>query len=208
MSNPWQEIKLEDYERHMKLSSVMQLQALNEMMYDQFYHYNVTSLMILGVAGGNGLNHIKKNAFKKVYGVDINEVYLTECSKRYGELKDVLELIKADLCDETLQLPYADLVVANLVIEYIGYNGFTNVISKMQPTYVSCIIQMNEGQGFVSDSPYLHVFEPIKEVHHEIYIEGLDETMCRMNYKRILRDEMCLPNGKKLVRLDYKRSSY
>ena len=32
MKNPWEEIPLADYESHMKLASVMQLQAMNEMM--------------------------------------------------------------------------------------------------------------------------------------------------------------------------------
>lgn len=205
MSNPWEAIKLEDYEGHMQLSSVMQLQALNEMMHDQFYHYDVESLMILGVAGGNGLNHIQRNTFKKVYGVDINGEYLAECRKRYAQLKNTLELIKADLCEENLQLPYADLIVANLLIEYIGYKVFANIIGKMQPKYVSCIIQVNRDESFVSQSPYLHVFEPIKEVHHELTIEGLNDSMGQLAYKRVMMQEMCLPNSKKLVRLDYQK---
>lgn len=32
MKNPWEEIPLTDYEIYMKLESVMQLQAMNEMM--------------------------------------------------------------------------------------------------------------------------------------------------------------------------------
>ena len=32
MKNPWEEISLSDYENNMKLGSVMQLQAMNEMM--------------------------------------------------------------------------------------------------------------------------------------------------------------------------------
>lgn len=34
MKNPWEEIPLADYENHMKLDSVRQLQAMNEMMKD------------------------------------------------------------------------------------------------------------------------------------------------------------------------------
>lgn len=59
MSNPWEEIDLNDYESHMSLASVYQLQAMNQMMKEQFYAYNVESMMILGVAGGNGLEHIR-----------------------------------------------------------------------------------------------------------------------------------------------------
>lgn len=39
MKNPWEEIPLSDYEDHMKLNSVMQLQALNKMMECQFNAY-------------------------------------------------------------------------------------------------------------------------------------------------------------------------
>ena len=60
MKNPWEEISLSDYENHMKLGSVMQLQAMNEMMKGQFNDYPVSSVIVLGVAGGNGLEHIQK----------------------------------------------------------------------------------------------------------------------------------------------------
>ena len=58
MKNTWKEISLTDYENHMKLDSVMQLQVMNEMMKGQFYTYPVSSIMIFGTAGGNGLEHI------------------------------------------------------------------------------------------------------------------------------------------------------
>ena len=83
MKNPWEEISLTDYENHMKLDTVKQLQALNTMMKDQFYRYPVNTIMILGVAGGNGLEHIKPDSFEKIYGVDINKEYLKECTARY-----------------------------------------------------------------------------------------------------------------------------
>ena len=48
MNNPWEEIKLSDYENHMSLESVFQLQTMNQMMKEQFYAYPVKSVMILG----------------------------------------------------------------------------------------------------------------------------------------------------------------
>lgn len=65
MKNPWEEIPLDDYENHMRLDSVRQLQAMNEMMKDQFGDYSVSTVMILGIAGGNGLEHIEKGRLKK-----------------------------------------------------------------------------------------------------------------------------------------------
>ncbi len=52
MNNPWEEIKLDDYEKHMSLDSVKQLQTMNKMMKDQLDAYPVTMAMILGIAGG------------------------------------------------------------------------------------------------------------------------------------------------------------
>ena len=39
MSNPWEEISLDDYEKHMSLDSVRQLQALDAIMKEQFAAY-------------------------------------------------------------------------------------------------------------------------------------------------------------------------
>ena len=60
MKNPWEEIPLIDYENHMSLDSIMQLQAMSEMMKTQVAAYSVSRIMVLGVAGGNGLEHIQK----------------------------------------------------------------------------------------------------------------------------------------------------
>ncbi len=57
MNNPWEEISLDDYENHMSLDSVKQLQAMNKIMEEQFETYPVSTAMVLGVAGGNGLEH-------------------------------------------------------------------------------------------------------------------------------------------------------
>lgn len=43
MLNPWEEILLDDYESHMQLDSVMQLQAMNKMMKGQLGAYPVSS---------------------------------------------------------------------------------------------------------------------------------------------------------------------
>ena len=53
MNNPWKEIDLADYENHMKLDTVMQLQTMNFMMKKQFGDYPVSTAMVLGIACGN-----------------------------------------------------------------------------------------------------------------------------------------------------------
>lgn len=203
MKNPWEEIKLSDYESHMELDSVMQLQAMNTMMKRQFYQHPVQTAMVLGVAGGNGLEHVDPRRLRKVYGVDINRDYLKECAKRYSGLGDVLECLCADLTAEPVELPHADLVIANLLIEYIGYDCFQRVVCKVKPTYVSCIIQINTGDGFVSQSPYLHVFDKLEQVHHQMEEHELTAALKQIGYHVIGKTEQPLPNGEKLVQLDF-----
>ena len=205
MKNPWQEIPLTDYENHMKLDSIMQLQAMNEMMKGQFDTYPISSVMIFGVAGGNGLEHIQKDRFEKVYGIDINSSYLQEVAKRYPELDGCLECLCINLIDETDKLPEADMVIANLVIEYIGYECFQRAVKQVNPKYVSCIIQINMEDNWVSDSPYLHVFDGLEQIHHQMEEQALEKAMLEIDYHALRTLEHMLPNGKKMVQIDFER---
>lgn len=97
MKNPWEEIPLIDYENHMSLDSIMQLQAMSEMMKTQVAAYSVSRIMVLGVAGGNGLEHIQKDKFERIYGVDINSSYLQTVIQRYPELDGSLKCLCINL---------------------------------------------------------------------------------------------------------------
>lgn len=206
MSNPWEEICLDDYENHMSLDSVKQLQAMNSIMKEQFEAYPVTTAMVLGIAGGNGLEHVSRDKYRTVYGVDINEDYLKTVSKRYIDLSGILKCLKADLIKESDQLPNAQLVIANLLIEYIGYDIFEKVIHKVDPEYVSCVIQINtDDEQWVSDSPYLHAFDRLDEVHHQMEEDSLSAVMLESGYNNIFKTKVQLPNGKALVRLDFQK---
>ena len=207
MNNPWEEIKLEDYENHMKLDSVMQLQTMNSLMKEQFEAYPVSTAMVLGVAGGNGLEYVRCDKYETVYGIDINEDYLKVVSERYADLSGVLKCLCIDLISDADKLPHAELVIANLLIEYIGYDAFKNAISKIDPKYVSCVIQINTDENqWVSDSPYLHAFDRLDEVHHQMEENALSEAMSDTGYSLIFQDRKDLPNGKALVRLDYSKA--
>ncbi len=206
MSNPWEEIRLDDYENHMSLDSVRQIQAMNGIMKDQFEAYPVSTAMVLGVAGGNGLEHIRRDRYQTVYGVDINGDYLRAVSERYAGLSDVLKCLRMDLVRDAEQLPGAQLVIANLLIEYIGYEVFQRVIRKVNPEYVSCVIQINtDDKQWVSDSPYLHAFDRLDEVHHPMDGNVLSAKMAEAGYKNTLQTSTPLPNGKVLLRMDFRK---
>ena len=204
MTNPWEEINLDDYEKHMSLDSVRQLQTMNSIMKEQFEAYPVETVTILGIAGGNGLEHVRTEKYSKVYGVDINRDYLKTVSERYKNLSGILECLKIDLINEKEKLPEAQLVIANLLIEYIGYQVFQDVILKIKPNYVSCVIQINKNDyNWVSDSPYLHSFDCLDEVHFQIEEQNLIKTMEEIGYSVSVIKNYSLPNGKELLRADF-----
>ena len=206
MGNPWEDIKLDDYEKHMSLDSVKQLQAMNSIMKEQFEAYPVSTAMVLGVAGGNGLEHVSIDKYQCVYGVDINEDYLHAVESRYADLSDVLKCLKVDLINESDLLPHAELIIANLLIEYIGYEAFQKAVKTVDPLYVSCVIQINtDSEQWVSDSPYLHAFDRLDEVHHQMEEDELERAMNEIGYVRSLIQKEDLPNGKALVRMDFRR---
>ncbi len=206
MSNPWEEISLSDYENHMSLESVNQLQTMNSIMKKQFSDYPVKTAMVLGIAGGNGLEHVSSDKFEKVYGIDINEGYLKTVEERYKGLAGILECLSIDLITEPEKLPHAELVIANLLIEYIGYEAFQKAVQKIDPEYVSCVIQINTDEAqWVSDSPYLHAFDRLDEVHCQMEENALIAAMEKSDYRIILNESEPLPNGKALQRIDFRK---
>ena len=207
--NPWEEISLSDYEKHMRLDSVEQLQALNALMCRQLAAYPVSTAAIFGVAGGNGLEHVKRDKYQKIYGIDINVKYLDTVRKRYAALADILECRRVDVISEPDRLPQAELVIADLFVEYVGYEAFRKSILKTGAEYVSCVIQINaEEESWVSDSPYLHAFDGLNAIHHQMEEGVLEKEMKEIGYVPLKKETYPLPNGKKLVMLDFGRQAH
>ena len=202
-NNPWKEISLDIYEAHMKQEDVNQLQALNPMMKQQVNSYPVKELMILGVAGGNGLEHIDPDHFQTVYGIDINEDYLQSASQRYAHLSNILKLQCIDLCTQYQLLPHADFIVADLLIEYIGIECFKDIIRHVKPKYISCIIQIDYDDEWVSNTAYHDAFQGLQQLHQRIDGERLSEAMQKLSYTLLLTHSQSLPNHKELLRLDF-----
>jgi len=208
MKNPWEDISLADYEGHMSLGCVGQLQAVNAMMKEQFEACPAGTAMVLGVAGGNGLEHVRRGKYRALYAVDINEDYLKAVSERYADLAGVVKCLRLDLTREPQKLPHADLVIADLLIEYIGCAAFREAVRHAGPRYVSCAVQVDAGgDAWVSNSPYLHAFDALEGIHRRIDEGELEEAMEEIGFAGVLREETALPNGKKLLRLDFKKKA-
>lgn len=82
---------------------------------------------------------------------------------------------------------------------------FQRVVKIVNSKYITCIIQINTGNSFVSDSPYIHAFDSLNEVHYQIGKTELIKNMEDISYKKNKEEEKELPNGKKLMRIDFIR---
>jgi hypothetical protein len=206
MSNPWKLIDLAAYENHMSSDEVYQLQTLNEITKEQLQDNKCTYVGVLGVAGGNGLDNIDILTTQKVYAVDINRNYLDICKERYQNLGRTLETLCVDLTDDAMALPYTDLLICNLIIEYIGEKEFISIIdkNKINIDVVSCVIQKNNDNSFISNSELNSHFEPILFIHHDIDENKLKHLFSTIKFSCIKDKKYILPNGKEFIRMDFR----
>lgn len=68
MGNPWETIRLADYEAHMRAEGVQQLQVLSRITREQLAH-DTACVAVLGAAGGNGLEHVDPDAVEAVWAL-------------------------------------------------------------------------------------------------------------------------------------------
>ncbi|HEU5292336.1 MAG TPA: hypothetical protein VFU05_16930, partial [Cyclobacteriaceae bacterium] len=118
--NPWLEIPLDDYEKHMSHGSVGQLSLLNSLTKKYLSKIKPATCVFIGIAGGNGLEHIDNKISKRVIGIDINQDYLDATFKRYHVKIRSLELLKLDVSKHTVKICNSDFIWAGLIMEYIG----------------------------------------------------------------------------------------
>jgi len=209
MSNPWEEIDLTIYEKHMSSAEVYQLQLLNEITREQLMDNEQTYVAILGVAGGNGLDNIDISRTKKVYAVDINKNYLNLCRERYEFMGDTLELLCMDLTGDEAVLPFTNLLICNLIVEYIGEGKFVAAIerNKSNVEVISCVIQKNNNNSFVSASEHNSHFDPILSIHHDVEENKLRNLFSSIEFECIKSKEYLLPNGKLFIRMDFTKNN-
>jgi len=117
--NPWLALPLEDYEGHMGSAAVDQLAPLAELFGEALARLRPRSVAVLGVAGGNGLEHVDSTLTTRVVGIDLNPGYLAATKARFPDLRG-LELHCADLEHDTLNLEPVSLVHAALLFEHAG----------------------------------------------------------------------------------------
>jgi hypothetical protein len=206
--HPWRGIDLDIYERHMSDGRVGQLQRLHDITAEQLATHSPRAVAILGIAGGNGLDLIDPQTIDAVYGYDINPDYLAACEARYRDsFGDRLHLIETNI-NRSATIERVDLLIANLIVEYIGIEEFAAFAAANSRVIgvVSCVIQRNHQEGFVSSTEHTSSFDALSSVSSDVDAETLTATMSDAGFEASGRFDYPLPNGKTLVRQDFQTS--
>jgi len=198
--NPWLDIPLDDYERHMLHHLVGQANLLNTLTKKWLDDIKPETALFLGIAGGNGLEHIDTNITKQIYGVDINPDYLDTALKRYQHKIPSLLLMNLDIGQHTESICKADFIWAALVLEFTGIDKAlefcTNNICKGGHLIVS--IQSNNNKQSVSATG-IESIKKAGEIFSMINPEDLLVRSAKKGYKLIGKEENGLPNGKSII---------
>ena len=145
MANPWLSIDLQVYETHMSAANVLQAPMLASNLHELVEVYQPSSLCILGVAGGNGLQGIA-HSVKKVIAVDINPLYLRACFERHHGDFEEFDTLLWDLSRGAPRISPVDLVYAALVLEYVKGDGLiAELAALLNPGGLAAFVFQNPG---------------------------------------------------------------
>jgi hypothetical protein len=200
MENVWNKIPLEDYEFHMQHNSVRQLHLLNDLTKKYLEKINPKTVLFLGIAGGNGLEHINNNSTTNVFGIDINQNYLDETKKRFNNKISNLTLLNLDISSSnTIQLTKANLVWAALIFEYVEIDKcFEFITNNIQDKgYLVVTIQVNNGVTSVSQTG-IETIKSVGEIFQLIEPKNLLSFAEKFGFVEIDFEENILPNKKSL----------
>jgi hypothetical protein len=198
--NSWLTVPLDDYEAHMKSSDVQQLTPLADLFKYSLDHCFPESVAVLGVAGGNGLEHIDTAVTKRIVGIDINQQYLDTVQQRFGTLPG-LELYGCDLAqtDFCVIAPVA-LVHAALIFEHVGLGRpLTNALSLVAPGgMVSVVLQLpSEGEPGIACTGYASM-QALKRDFALIAEGEFQRLMTQQGFRLAEQHRRAVPAGKAL----------
>ncbi len=164
--NPWLSVPAADYEGHMGSPGVRQLEFLSRVFGELVREFGPESLVVLGCATGNGLEHIERGRVRRLVGLDINAEYLEICRKRHAENIPGLELVCADFASFDLESDSIDFVHAALFFEYVDPAAAVEKISRwLKPRGILAVVLQlpSDSCGKVSKTDFesVKVLEPV-----------------------------------------------
>lgn len=197
MLNPWLAVPLSEYEQHMDSPEVGQLGTLSELFAEALARCSPSSVALLGVAGGNGLDRIDSGITSRVVGVDLNPEYLEAARRRYSHLAG-LELYCVDLSEQRLSLEPVHLLHAALIFEHAGVDGcLENALAMVIPGgNLSVVLQLPAENGAATVESPFHSIQNLKHHFSLVSPDWLSEALAARGFRLTCATSRKLPGGK------------
>lgn len=198
--SPWEDLPLPVYEAYASARGLEQ--ALSSILAEQMRDLPAKSVCLLGVAGGNGLAFAATLPYAQILGVDVSEAYLAACRARFPQLGDRLSLLRLDLRDPGTRLPHAELVLADLLLEYTGLAAFVRQIESCAPRAVSCVLLPG---GDEPDARFAEALSPVEKQRQEVDPTALVRAMEGVGLALRRVTSYPAPGQRLLLRMDFAR---
>jgi threonine dehydrogenase-like Zn-dependent dehydrogenase len=192
----------------MNSEAVAQLAPLADLFAEALDTTKPTSVAILGVAGGNGLERIDPTVTRRIDAIDINPEYLAAVQQRHATLPG-LNLHSLDLAEEQAAMPPSDLVHAALIFEHAGLDHcLDNAIDLVAPGgTLSVVLQLPSTTAqAVGDSQVASV-QAHRNHFHFVDPESLTTQLESRGFRRDRTTTIPLPSGKAFWQAFFKRNA-
>ena len=207
-SNPWLHISLEEYERHMSHHLVGQSALLNALTKKYLDSIKPETAIFLGIAGGNGLEHIDNQITENVYGIDINQDYLDIAFERYKERIPFLQLVKLDITQHSENICQADFIWAALILEYTGIDKALSFCANNIRKGGHMVISIQANNSIPSVSPTgIESIKKAGEIFSIVDPETMLNKAAENGNKFMDKEENILPNGKSIITFHFVAAS-
>ncbi len=154
-TNPWSFVSAAEYEAYMGPGGLDELGPLSTIFAKAYAARRPRRLALLGVATGNGLEHVDLHLTGRIVGVDVNLSYLAVARQRQRRLGAALELLCGDVERAQLDTGRFDLVHAALVLEYVDVRVVVpRVASWLAPGGAFTVVLQLPGGTEVRESQY------------------------------------------------------
>jgi hypothetical protein len=146
--NPWTLVPAAEYEAFMGAAGTDEMAPLAALFGRVYEARHPRRLAVLGVATGNGLEHVKVRETGRTVGVDVNLTYLAVTRQRHMRLGPSLQLVCADLEKVELEPSGFDLVHAALVLEYVDLRvAIPRIAGWLSPGGAVAVVLQLPGPG-------------------------------------------------------------
>ena len=197
MSNPWLAVPLNEYEQHMSSAEVQQLGVLSDLLAEAIGCCRPSSIAVLGIAGGNGLECVDTSITERIVGFDLNPQYLEAVRQRHSYLPG-LELHCVDLSQQRLEFEPVQLVHAAMIFEHAGIDCcLENAIAMVAPGgHLSVVLQLPSESGQKAVTSHFPSIESLGSHFSMISPEWLCELLAGRGFRLNHRTTRALPGGK------------